>query len=228
MLNINPYLSSMETEQQTLPILDAEEIRVIGAMIEKSKATPEYYPMTINGLTAACNQKSARKPVVNYDESTIVQILDRLKRKGLVSTATGSGIRTTKYKHNLALKFPFTPDELAVLCLLFLRGPLTPGEINSNSGRLYEFDHLEEVQQVLEKLSGGDPVFVKQLPRQSGQKEMRYMHLFASEALIEEYLQEPETVAKVSNDYETRLSAVETELSELKAAFNALMKELNG
>lgn len=218
----------METLENNIPILDAEEIRVIGSLIEKSRATPEYYPMSVNGLTAACNQKSSRKPVVNYDEATVVLILDRLKRKGLVSTATGSGIRSTKYKHNLALKYPFTPDELAVLCLLFLRGPLTPGEINSNSGRLYEFDSLEEVQQVLEKLSGGETVFVKQLPRQSGQKEMRYMHLFGSEELIEEYLQEPESMPKVSNDYEARLTIVEQELAELKAAFAALMKDLNG
>ncbi|MBL7710834.1 MAG: YceH family protein [Chitinophagaceae bacterium] len=218
----------METEQQSLPILDAEEIRVIGALMEKSKTTPEYYPMTLNGLTAACNQKTSRKPVVNYDEATIVQVLDRLKRKGLVSTATGSGIRSTKYKHNLSLKFPFTPDELAVLCLLFLRGPLTPGEINSNAGRLYEFDALEEVQQVLEKLAAGETIFVKQLPRQSGQKEMRYMHLFGSEELIEEYLAEPEAPVKASTELELRLSAVELELAELKAAFNALMKELNG
>lgn len=218
----------MEILENNIPILDAEEIRVIGSLIEKSRATPEYYPMSVNGLTAACNQKSSRKPVVNYDEASVVLILDRLKRKGLVSTATGSGIRSTKYKHNLALKYPFTPDELAVLCLLFLRGPLTPGEINSNSGRLYEFDSLEEVQQVLEKLSGGETVFVKQLPRQSGQKEMRYMHLFGSEELIEEYLQEPEPIAKMSNDYETRLATVEQELAELKAAFASLMKELNG
>lgn len=218
----------METYENNLPLLDAEEIRVIGSLIEKSRATPEYYPMSVNGLTAACNQKSSRKPVVNYDEASVVLILDRLKRKGLVSTATGSGIRSTKYKHNLALKYPFTPDELAVLCLLFLRGPMTPGEINSNSGRLYEFDSLEEVQQVLEKLSGGETVFVKQLPRQAGQKEMRYMHLFGSEELIEEYLQEQEPMAKVSTDYETRLATVEQELAELKAAFASLMKELNG
>jgi len=160
----------MENNEQTLSHLDAEEIRVIGSLIEKSRATPEYYPMSLNGLTAACNQKSSRKPIVNYEEGTVMLILDRLKRKGLVSTATGAGIRSTKYKHNLALKYPFTPDELAVLCLLFLRGPLTPGEINSNSGRLYDFESLEEVQQVLEKLSGGETVFVKQLPRQAGQK----------------------------------------------------------
>lgn len=218
----------MENNEQILSHLDAEEIRVIGSLIEKSRATPEYYPMSLNGLTAACNQKSSRKPIVQYEEATVMLILDRLKRKGLVSTATGAGIRSTKYKHNVALKYPFTPDELAVLCLLFLRGPLTPGEINSNSGRLYDFDSLEEVQQVLEKLSSGETVFVKQLPRQAGQKEMRYMHLFGGDELIEEYLQEPEPVAKTTNDYEARLATVEQELSELKTAFAALMKDLNG
>jgi uncharacterized protein len=221
----------METQEDQLPkipILDAEEIRVLGSLIEKSRSTPEYYPMTINGLTAACNQKSSRKPVVQYDEETIIQTTDRLKRKGLVSTATGSGIRSTKYKHNLALRYPLTPDELAVLCLLFLRGPLTPGEINSNSGRLYEFDSLEEVQQVLEKLSSGEVVFVKQLARQAGQKEMRYMHLLGGDELIEQFLQEPEANTKSNSDVENKLNIVEQELAELKSAFEALMKELNG
>ncbi len=217
----------MENNEQILIHLDAEEIRVMGSLIEKSRATPEYYPMSLNGLTAACNQKSSRKPIVHYEEATVILILDRLKRKGLVSTATGAGIRSTKYKHNLALKYPFTPDELAVLCLLFLRGPLTPGEINSNAGRLFEFDSLEEVQQVLEKLSSGETIFVQQLPRQAGQKEMRYIHLFGGEELMEEYLQEPKTFAQTTNDYETRLASVEQELAGLKAAFESLMKDLN-
>ena len=214
--------------EENLPLLDAEEIRVIGSLIEKSRATPEYYPMSLNGLTAACNQKSSRKPIVHYEEAAVMLILDRLKRKGLVSTATGAGIRSTKYKHNLALKYPFTPDGLAVLCLLFLRGPLTPGEINSNAGRLFEFDSLEEVQQVLEKLSSGEMVFVQQLPRQAGQKEMRYIHLFGGEEIMEEYLQEPKTLDQTTNDYETRLASVEQELAELKAAFESIMKDLNG
>lgn len=218
----------MENNEQILIHLDAEEIRVMGSLIEKSRATPEYYPMSLNGLTAACNQKSSRKPIVHYEEATVMLILDRLKRKGLVSTATGAGIRSTKYKHNLALKYPFTPDELAVLCLLFLRGPLTPGEINSNAGRLFEFDSLEEVQQVLEKLSSGEMVFVQQLPRQAGQKEMRYIHLFGGEEIMEEYLQEPKTLDQTTNDYETRLASVEQELAELKAAFESIMKGLNG
>lgn len=218
----------MENNEQILIHLDAEEIRVMGSLIEKSRATPEYYPMSLNGLTAACNQKSSRKPIVHYEEATLMLILDRLKRKGLVSTATGAGIRSNKYKHNLALKYPFTPDELAVLCLLFLRGPLTPGEINSNAGRLFEFDSLEEVQQVLEKLSSGETIFVQQLPRQAGQKEMRYIHLFGGEEIMEEYPQEPKTLDQTTNDYETRLASVEQELAELKAAFESLMKDLNG
>lgn len=217
----------METPAN-LPILDAEEIRVLGCLIEKSKVTPEYYPMTINGLTAACNQKTSRKPVVNYDEQTVTLVLDRLKRKSLVSTATGAGSRTVKYKHNLALMFPFTPDELALLCLLFLRGPQTPGELNTNSGRLYEFDDLEEVQSVLEKLSAAETPFVQQLARRAGQKEMRYRHLFSGNSAPEEEEEETETHPKGNNEIELRLSAVELELASLKAAFEALMKELNG
>lgn len=217
----------METPE-TLPLLDTEEIRVLGCLIEKSKVTPEYYPMTINGLTAACNQKTSRKPVVSYDEQTVALILDRLKRKSLVSTATGAGSRTVKYKHNLALMFPFTPDELAILCLLFLRGPQTPGELNTNSGRLYEFDDLEEVQRVLEKLSSAQTPFIQQLPRKSGQKEMRFRHLFGGDTPWEDDHEEVETADKQHSNLELRLSAVELELAELKAAFDSLMKELNG
>ena len=118
-----------------LPDLSAEEQRVLGALIEKSRTTPDYYPMTLNSLTAACNQKSSRNPVVNYDEETITLTLNQLKIKGLISTATGGSSRATKYKHNLAIVYPLLPSELAIICLLLLRGPLTPGEINRNSGR---------------------------------------------------------------------------------------------
>src|SRR5687768_5528205 len=131
------------------------ETRVLGALVEKSKTTPEYYPLTLNALTLACNQKSSRKPLVQYDEGRVMSAINSLTKKGLVSTATGGGNRVVKYKHNFTIVYPVTPAEQAVLCLLFLRGPLTPGEINSNSGRLYEFDSLEEVLQALEKLKQG-------------------------------------------------------------------------
>ena len=212
-----------------LPILDAAQLRVLGALMEKCKTTPDYYPMTLNSLAAACNQKTSRKPVVQYDESTIVSALNSLKIVGLTSTATGGSIRNIKYKHNFAIVFPVVPAEVAIICLLFLRGPQTPGEINTNSGRLYEFETLEEVQQTLEKLAYETPAYLKQLPRKPGQKEVRYMHLFAgdSEATEEEYLNE--TISfKVNNEVEERLSKVEGELAELKVNFDKLMKELMG
>ena len=212
-----------------LPILDAAQLRVLGALMEKCKTTPDYYPMTLNSLAAACNQKTSRKPVVQYDESTIITALNSLKIGGLISTATGGSIRAIKYKHNFAIVFPVVPAEVAIMCLLFLRGPQTPGEINTNSGRLYEFETLEEVQQVLEKLANESPAYLKQLPRKPGQKEVRYMHLFAgnNEATEEEYLNETISL-KGNNDLEERLTKVEEELAELKVNFDKLMKELMG
>lgn len=223
-------MSTELTQPRPLPVLDSEELRVLGALMEKSKTTPEYYPMTLNGLTAACNQKTSRNPVVNYDEQIVTLILDRLKRKGLAATVTGGGSRVVKYRHTIALNYEFTPDELAVLCLLFLRGPLTPGEINSNSGRLYEFDDLAEVQAVIEKLSSGDQPYMKQLERQPGQKEARYMHLFGDANILDTYTTEsvPAAASPTQTNLEERLSAVEQELATLKADFDRLMKELMG
>ncbi|ULT45203.1 DUF480 domain-containing protein [Niabella defluvii] len=168
--------------------------------------------------------------MVNYDEQIVTLILDRLKRKGLAATVTGGGSRVIKYRHTIALNYEFTPDELAVLCLLFLRGPLTPGEINSNSGRLYEFDDLAEVQAVIEKLSSGNQPYIKQLERQPGQKEARYMHLFGDANILDTYTTEnaSATASPTQTNLEERLSAVEQELATLKANFDKLMKELMG
>lgn len=208
-----------------IPVLTAEQIRVLGALMEKSKTTPDYYPMTLNGLAAACNQKTSRKPVVQYDESTIASALDSLKIRGLISTATGGSIRNTKYKHNFAIVYPLVPSEVAVMCLLFLRGPQTPGEINTNSGRLYEFETLEEVQQVLEKLANEG--YIKQLPKRPGQKEQRYIHLFSGDV---EFNEEEDAAdqgpAKSNSPLEERVAKLETELAELKENFDKLMKEL--
>src|SRR6476469_1926629 len=105
---------------QSLPVLDAVEQRVLGSLMEKCKTTPDYYPMTLNALTAACNQKSSRKPVVSYDEETVVLALNSLKKRGLISTATGGSSRAVKYKHNFAIVFPVLPSEVAIICLLLL------------------------------------------------------------------------------------------------------------
>jgi uncharacterized protein len=208
-----------------LPDLSAEEQRVLGALIEKSRTTPDYYPMTLNSLTAACNQKSSRNPVVNYDEETITLTLNQLKIKGLISTATGGSSRATKYKHNLAIVYPLLPSELAIICLLLLRGPLTPGEINSNSGRLYEFESIEEVLEQLQKLSDEEPAFVKQLAKKAGQKEPRFVHLLGEQA---ESTSEPETEIISTPQFdptelENRIEKLELEIEELKELVNLLM-----
>jgi len=211
-----------------LPVLDDTELRVLGALMEKSKTTPDYYPMTLNGLTTACNQKTSRRPVVDYDEETVVLALDSLKKRGLISTATGGSSRATKYKHNFAIVFPVVPAEVALICLLILRGPQTPGELNTNSGRLWEFESLDEVQAVLERISSEEMPFVQQLPRRAGQKEVRYMHLLGGTV---DYTEDdlPEEPARRSvGELEGRLTKVETELAELKEAFEKLMKELMG
>ena len=217
-------------ENKTLPTLSPEEIRVLGSLLEKSKTTPEYYPMTLNGLQTACNQKSSRKPVVNYDESTIINTLDSLRKKGLISTVVGGGSRVTKYKHNLAIQFPLLPQELAAMCLLFLRGPLTAGEINSNSGRLYEFETLDEVQELLQKLSGDEPAYVRQLAKRPGQKEARFVHLFSpfdEEAYDEQGTSENEAPSGKYAQLEERVQQLESQLSTLQAAFDKLMAELS-
>lgn len=210
---------------QALPILDSTELRVLGVLMEKSKTTPEYYPMTINAITLACNQKTSRKPVVQYDEQTVILALDTLKRKSLVSTATGGSSRSVKYKHNFAIVFPVLPQDVAVICLLMLRGPQTPGELNTNSGRMYEFESLDEVQEVLERLSGPEMPYVMQLPKRAGQKELRYVHLLGGTPDPEQY-ESLEPSSKPANQLEERLAKVEEELAELKSAFDKLMKEL--
>ncbi len=209
-----------------IPVLDAEEVRVLGSLMEKSKATPEYYPMTLNSLVAACNQKSSRRPVVNYDEDTVAGALNTLKKRGLISTATGGSIRSIKYKHNFAIVFPVLPAEVAVMCLLMLRGPLTPGEINSNSGRLHEFDAIEEVQEMLEKLSAPELPLVTQLTRRPGQKEARYAHLLSGQPVVIEDDQDFVITGSADGSLSSRVTRLEQELSELKEAFNKLMKEL--
>ena len=215
-------------ESKSLPVLNAEEIRILGVLMEKSKTTPEYYPMTINAITVACNQKTSRKPVVQYDDQTVTLVLDTLKRKGLVSTATGGSSRAIKYKHNFAIVFPVLPAEVSILCLLMLRGPQTPGELNTNSGRLYEFESLEEVQSVLERLSDPELSYVMQLPRKAGQKETRYIHLLSGTPDLSQLEQEAETPGKVPGELELRSSKVEEELAQLKSDFDKLMKELVG
>ena len=211
---------------QTLPVLSAEEQRVLGSLIEKSRTTPDYYPMSLNGLQSACNQKTSRFPIVNYDEELIDNTLNSLKKKGLVSTVTGGSGRVVKFKHNMGIVFPLVPSELSIICILLLRGAQTPGELNTNSGRLYEFDTIEDVQTTLEKLSETEPPFVKALERRPGQKEVRFIHLLGD---VPESIPESGRSGEAGSMelLENRVDTLEKELSELKAAFNKLMDELS-
>lgn len=207
--------------------LSPEEVRVLGALIEKSKTTPETYPLTLNALVTACNQKTSRNPVVNYEDATVVETLDSLKKKHLIGQVIGAGSRAVKYRHNLAVHFSLDPAELAVLCLLFLRGPLTPGEINSNAGRLFEFDDLEEVQSTLKNLAEAEQPFVVLLPKRPGQKEARYAHLFAPIPEMDEDVFVPHEPSKRNvSELEERLRIVEAELEELKEKMQRLLDEL--
>lgn len=213
---------------ESLPVLNSVEIRVLGSLIEKSKTTPDYYPMTLNSLTAACNQKTSRKPVVQYDEETVVIALNSLRKMGLISTATGGTSRSVKYKHNFTLVFPLTSAEVAVMCLLFLRGPQTAGELNTNSARLYEFESLEEVQTVLDKLAHIDLPLIQQLQKRAGQKEVRYTHLLGVTIEFDEEQLPDEPARKTVNELEARLTFVENDLAVMKESLDKLMKELMG
>ncbi|HAL82476.1 MAG TPA: DUF480 domain-containing protein [Mucilaginibacter sp.] len=211
----------------TLPVLSAEELRVLGSLMEKSKTTPDYYPMTINSLTLACNQKTSRRPVVQFDEDTVAQALNSLKKRGLISTATGGSIRSVKYKHNFAIVFPVLPSEVAIICLLMLRGPQTPGELNTNSGRMHEFESIEEVQAVLERLSSPEMPFLVELPRRPGQKEARYAHLLSGTPEFNEDDFADDAPARSHGGLEARVVKLENDLAGLREAFDKLMKELN-
>ncbi len=154
---------------------------MLGALIEKEATTPEYYPLSLNALHNACNQKSNREPVTNYDEDTIYDAVDRLREKKLALTITGSG-RVNKYAQRISETLNLGRRELAVLCTVLLRGPQTVGEIKDRSERMFSFADTQETEAVLEKLGewpGG--ALIKKLPRQPGQKEARYAHLLSGE-----------------------------------------------
>ena len=215
-------------EEYNLPTLTSEEVRVLGALMEKSKTTPDYYPMTLNGLTAACNQKSSRNPVVEYDEETVVIALDSLKRKGFVSPVIGGGSRTNKYKHNFNSMFDLPNGAHAAMCLLFLRGPLTPGEINSNSGRLHEFQSLASVHETLQELANYEMPLVKELPKRPGQKEARYCQLLSGVPDESDSHEIAEPARKSVSNLESRIESLETELAEVKSKLDDLIRELKG
>jgi len=204
-------------------ILNEIEIRVLGSLIEKEKATPEYYPLSLNALTNACNQKSNRDPVVSFDETTVIQALDSLKEKQFVWRSDAS--RVTKYSQNFVKIKNLIDKESALLCLLFLRGPQTLGELRGRSDRLYKFNNLEEVEEVLESLS--DMEMTIKLPKQPGRKEARYAHLLAGPPNTVESSQEHEPCAASQVTGGNRIANLEQEITLIREELNELREEFS-
>jgi hypothetical protein len=197
-------------------ILTEVQARVLGALIEKEITTPDYYPLSMNALLNACNQKSNREPVTELDEDTVRQALHGLDDKGLAGAVRGSEARVTKYEHRFSEAYNFGRREVAVLCVLLLRGPQTPGELRGRTERLYGFDELSDVQSTLQKLIERDPPLVRILPRQPGTKESRYMHLFCGDSFVPEANQESVSAGGNRMDAEPRLLQIEEQLADLK------------
>lgn len=202
-------------------ILNDVEIRVLGSLVEKQLTTPEYYPLTLNSLTAACNQKNNRNPVVHYDEQTVAAALESLREKNLVYVFYGSTSRVPKYKHVMPEVLHLTPPQVAIMCVLMLRGTQTPGELRGNGSRMYEFSRLDEVEETLSSLISHDTEpFVVRLPRQPGQKEVRFAHLLSGEPDLESF-----KVADSSPELTVRRGSSER-IDKLEEQVEHLMKEL--
>lgn len=209
-------------------LLDDVEVRVLGCLLEKEMATPEYYPLSLNALVNACNQKSNREPVVNYDEATVIGALSRLKEKRLALQSDAS--RVTKYEENFVTKNNLLDKEAALICLLLLRGPQTAGELRGRTERLYQFNDIAEVEAKLDDLS--EMGLVTRLAKQPGRKECRFMHLLSGEpqTALAGLPAEHTPVRQERQDerlekLEQEITLLQQELQDLKAAFLAFRKQ---
>jgi uncharacterized protein YceH (UPF0502 family) len=214
-------------------VLTALQIRIIGVMLEKEITTPEQYPLSLNALTNGCNQKSNREPVMSLTESEVQNVVDELVELNQLMVDTGSSGRVNKYKHRFCNtnfgNLQLTEQEKAILCVLFLRGPQTPGELRTRTQRLAEFDNVNEVEAVLEKLQGLDAQpKVKKLPREAGKRESRYIHLFTDIEHDEENQMDLSKLSYLSEQsnsqdkLEARVAQLEQEVEDLKAQLSEL------
>ncbi len=209
--------------------LTFNETRVIGSLIEKEITTPDQYPLSLNALVNACNQKSNRDPVVELEESTVQQVIDELVRKRLVTEKSGFGSRVTKYQHRFAntefSELQFSEQQLGVICVLFLRGAQTPGELRSRTSRLCRFADVHEVELTLRNLAEREegPLVVK-LPREPGRRESRYAHLFSGEVDISDA---PEQVGSSAGRYEERIILLEQKIEEMSRQLERLVDRAN-
>jgi uncharacterized protein YceH (UPF0502 family) len=204
------------------------EARVLGALVEKESTTPEYYPLSLNALVNACNQKSNRDPVMTLEEEAVRQALRALSDHAMARSAGGDS-RVAKFEHRLNELYNFHRHEIAILCVLLLRGPQTPGELRTRAERMYAFEDLEAVHSALHLLMRREPPLVKILPRQPGTKESRYMHLFSGETVPSEHAAtehpvEAQNSAKTSHEGD-RVAQLEAEITELRRELNTLREQ---
>lgn len=221
----------MNTENTPEPahnndFLDAFEVRVLAVLAEKEATTPDNYPMSLNALVNGCNQLSSRDPVMAISESTVVEVLDRLAQKKLVSVINQAGARVAKYEHRMRIKWMLEQDKLATLTILMLRGLQTAGEIRNRCGRLHEFSSVAQVETCLEFLMDKYPPLVAKLARAPGTKEPRYAHLLSGE----EVLEQQEVAASFSANLSTtpqrdRLAQLEEEVAQLRVQLDALTQQ---
>jgi uncharacterized protein len=196
--------------------LNEIEVRVLGALVEKETATPDYYPLSLNALVNACNQKSNREPVMNLDESAVQEALDSLNAKGLAGPLSTAESRVTKYGHRLQETFNFDRREAAVLCVLLLRGSQTPGELRLRTERMYRFDDLAAVESTLHRLMEREPPLVKKLPRLPGTKEARYAHLLAGDVEAWDAAVESASPSGTAGPDDERIARLENEVAALR------------
>jgi uncharacterized protein YceH (UPF0502 family) len=208
-------------------ILTEIETRVLGALIEKDITTPDYYPLSLNALVNACNQKNNREPVMTLAEETVRTALAMLQEKRLAGPASGADSRVTKYEHRLQEVFNFDRREIAVVCVLLLRGPQTPGELRGRTERMYHFEALDDVVSTLDHLAQREPPLARVLPRQPGTKESRYTHLFAGEPSI------PDLPVSTVSDFSTpsassaidRVAHLEEEVADLRRELSDVQQQ---
>lgn len=214
--------------------LEHTEVRILGALVEKQLTTPEYYPLTLNALVNACNQKNNRDPVVTFDEKTVSDALERLRDRNLVYIFYGSNARVAKYKHMLPSVYELEPSETAVIAVLMLRGPQTLGELRERTSRMFEFGGLDDVQATIDSLARRDDPLVTKLERMPGQKDARYAHLLSGavdvEALAAARPERPAQTAS-ANDRIVRLEGeierLSGEMAELRDAFAEFRKQFD-
>jgi uncharacterized protein YceH (UPF0502 family) len=213
-------------------VLNEAEARVLGALLEKEITTPDYYPLSLNALVNACNQKSNREPGMNLDEDSVRAALRALHDNSLARSVSAADNRVTKYEHRLQEAFNFDRREAAIFCELLLRGPQTPGELRSRAERMHHFDDLSEVQSALQRLMNREPALVKVLARQPGTKESRYVHLLSGDVKPASWpgahggpaVSGRENADKVSR-LESEVAELREDIADLKQQFAALRKQ---